>query len=157
VKVMLIAGACLLLAIAVVVAIGAMLPTAHQARRTAIIGKPRNEVFAMIPARWEALPPHDGHPMWREVDKRGRAIRYEQVAADPPAKLVTRIANTNLPYGGTWTYELKQAGDDQTEITITEDGEVYNPLFRFVSKFILGHTATIDRYLKAMQEDGPRR
>ncbi len=70
---------------------------------------------------------------------------------------MTRIADTNLPYGGTWTYELKQAGVAATEITITEDAEVYNLLFRFVSKFILGHTATIDRYRKAMQEDGPRR
>jgi hypothetical protein len=33
---------------------------------------------------------------------------------------------------------------------ITEDGEVYNPVFRFVSKFVMGQTATLDAYLKAM-------
>ena len=30
---------------------------------------------------------------------------------------------------------------------ITENGEVYNPLFRFVSRFVMGHTRTIDTYL----------
>jgi hypothetical protein len=37
-----------------------------------------------------------------------------------------------------------------TSVRITEDGEVYNPVFRFVTRFILGETATIDAYLRAM-------
>jgi hypothetical protein len=32
-------------------------------------------------------------------------------------------------------------------LRITEDGEVYNPVFRFVSRFVMGHTATMDKYL----------
>ena len=44
------------------------------------------------------------------------------------------------------TFELAAAGTG-TRLTITERGEVYNPLFRVMSRFILGHTATIDRYL----------
>jgi hypothetical protein len=35
-------------------------------------------------------------------------------------------------------------------VQITEDGEVYNPVFRFVSRFILGHTRTMDFYLRAL-------
>lgn len=35
-------------------------------------------------------------------------------------------------------------------VTVTEDGEVYSPLFRFVSRFVIGHTATLDRKLKAL-------
>jgi hypothetical protein len=35
-------------------------------------------------------------------------------------------------------------------LTITENGEVYNPLFRFVSRFIIGQTATMDGYIKAL-------
>lgn len=61
-----------------------------------------------------------------------------------------RIADPNLPFGGTWTYDLVP-GDQACSLTVTEDGEVYNPLFRFVSRFIIGHTATIDSYLKALQ------
>ncbi len=30
----------------------------------------------------------------------------------------------------------------------TEQGEIYNPVFRFVSRFILGYTRTIDTYLR---------
>ena len=37
-----------------------------------------------------------------------------------------------------------------TSLTVTEDGEVQNPLFRFVSRFIMGQTATIDQYLRAL-------
>lgn len=39
-----------------------------------------------------------------------------------------------------------------TELTVIEDGEVYNPLFRFVSRLIIGHTATIDVYLAALHK-----
>jgi hypothetical protein len=61
--------------------------------------------------------------------------------------LVGRIADTNLPFGGSWTYELTPGAVGQTKLTITEDGEVYNPIFRFVSRFVMGHEATINRYL----------
>jgi hypothetical protein len=33
-------------------------------------------------------------------------------------------------------------------LNITERGEIYNPIFRFVSRFVLGHTATLDAYLQ---------
>jgi hypothetical protein len=60
-----------------------------------------------------------------------------------------KIDATDLAFGGTWTYELR---DDRggTEITITERGEVYNPIFRTLSRFVFGHTATIDAYMKSL-------
>ena len=36
---------------------------------------------------------------------------------------------------------------DSTTLRITENGEVYNPVFRFVSRFVFGHSATIEKYL----------
>ena len=36
-------------------------------------------------------------------------------------------------------------------MTITERGEVYNPIFRFVSRFVLGHEKTINTYLSAFE------
>ena len=38
-----------------------------------------------------------------------------------------------------------------SEVTIKEDGEVYSPLFRFVSRFIMGNASTVEEYLKALQ------
>lgn len=37
-----------------------------------------------------------------------------------------------------------------TRVQITENGIVYNPLFRFVSRYLIGHTKTIDDYLHAL-------
>jgi hypothetical protein len=51
----------------------------------------------------------------------------------------------------TWTFAIEPAGNEsRTMVTITEDGEAYNPVFRFVSRFVLGQAHTIDAYLKAM-------
>ena len=33
---------------------------------------------------------------------------------------------------------------------IREDGEIYNPLFRFLARFAFGYNGTIDTYLKSM-------
>jgi hypothetical protein len=65
----------------------------------------------------------------------------------PNKRLATRIADPSLPFGGKWTYAILPAGDSTT-LRITEDGEVYNPVFRFVSRFIFGHSATIEEYLR---------
>jgi hypothetical protein len=81
---------------------------------------------------------------WRETDSSG-AIAYERVETIAPRRIVNRIADPKLPFGGSWTYEVAPSGDG-TELTITENGEVYNPLFRFVSRFIMGHSATIEKY-----------
>lgn len=63
-----------------------------------------------------------------------------------PSLLVTRITDTTLPFGGTWTYRIGPVADG-SELTIVENGEVYNPIFRFMARFVFGHTATIDMFL----------
>lgn len=98
---------------------------------------------------FQELPPEHGHRIWRETDKHNQTITYEAVESVPPRRLVTRIADKNLPFGGTWTYEISPA-DGACTLTIGEDGEVYNPIFRFVSRFVIGQTATLDQYLAAL-------
>jgi hypothetical protein len=36
-------------------------------------------------------------------------------------------------------------------LTITERGEVYNPFFRFVSRYVMGHTQSIDEFMAALR------
>jgi len=91
------------------------------------------------------LPAVSGHAQFREIGKNG-SILFEIDSVVPNQRLITRIADRSLPFGGKWTYELTPRGDS-TNLRITEDGEVYNPVFRFVSRFVFGHTATIDEYL----------
>jgi hypothetical protein len=76
-------------------------------------------------------------------------VVYEEVEADPPRRLVARIADPSLPYGGSWTYVVAPERDG-SRVTITEDGVVRNPIFRFVSRFVLGHHATQDAFLRAL-------
>jgi hypothetical protein len=120
--------------IAGIFACGAMLPVAHVATRQARFRKSPEAVWAAIA---------------REKTFREDNVNYEVTESDAPRRMVTRIADKNLPYGGAWTYELTPdtAG---SSLRITERGEVYNPLFRFVSRFIMGHTATIDNRLREL-------
>ena len=148
----------LLIALVVVTAlVGYLLPAAHIAERQQEIAAPPDRVFA-------AITDVETFPSWRsgvrsvEVLAREPALRwrergthdailFEQVEAVRPARLVTRIADPSLPFGGTWTctVEPTTAG---SRVTIREDGVVHNPIFRVMSRFVFGHTATIDAYLK---------
>jgi uncharacterized protein YndB with AHSA1/START domain len=162
-KYALIVVAALVALVLIVVAVGAMLPVKHRASRQVKLHQSPEKVFAVIndpssfPAwrgkvkgskemKVEILPDRGGHRMFRETGPDG-TILYEVTSVEPNKRLVTRIADPSLPFGGRWTYELLP-DSDSTTLRITEDGEVYNPLFRFVSRFILGHQATIDQYLR---------
>jgi uncharacterized protein YndB with AHSA1/START domain len=139
------------------VAIGYALPVAHVATGEARLPAAPDRVFAAIrdierfPA-WrsdvKAVEVLAASPAlrWRERGSNGDIV-FQLEAADPPRRMVTRIADPSLPFGGTWTYELSPQ-DGGTRLVITENGEVYNPLFRLMSRFVFGHTATIDQYLK---------
>jgi uncharacterized protein YndB with AHSA1/START domain len=153
----LIALAILVALVVTVVIVGMLLPVKHRASREATYDRPAAEIFRTIntPAdfpSWrtgvtkvEVLPAHDGKPTYREFGKDGK-ILYEVDRTITDSTLVTRIADPSLPFGGTWTYTLIPRGDSTT-LRIVEDGEVYNPIFRFVSRFVMGHTATMDRFL----------
>lgn len=152
-------GAIISLAL-IVTAIGALLPKQHVASRSALFKQSAATVWQTITdiesfSAWrtdlkgvERLPDREGRPVWREVSRQG-AMTLEIVESSPPNRLVSRIADPDLPFGGSWTYELAEA-DAGTKLTITENGEVYNPIFRFMSRFVFGHTATLEAYLKAL-------
>ena len=153
----LIAIGCLVALILIVVGIGYSLPVRHRASRAARYATSPSSIFTTIAdvdhyPGWRSdvtrveLVPNDSGPMrFREIGRNG-AILYEVERREPDRLLVTRIADPTLPFGGAWTYELTPSPDG-TLLRITEDGEVRNPVFRFVSRFVLGQTATIDRYL----------
>ncbi len=157
-KWLLIAGIFLACLVAAVVVTGMLLPKAHVATRSARFKHPPEQIWALIAGdqswrpdvrRYEPLPDTNGHRCWKEVDKHGRSITFETLESDSPRRLVTRIADKDLPFGGSWTYEIATDADGST-LRITERGEVYNPVFRFVSRFIMGHTASIDACLSAL-------
>ena len=141
----------------IVLLVGWSLPVKHRATGEATLRSSPEALYQLIIdvdrfPRWrstvksaERLPDSAGKKRFREVGSDG-TILYEIESSVPDQRLVTRIADRSLPFGGSWTFELTPRGDSTT-LRITEDGEVYNPIFRFVSRFIFGHNATIEKYL----------
>jgi len=150
---------------AVIVIIGAILPKGHVVTRAARFRQTPATVWQAITdvdrfPSWrpgvtsvERLPDHDGHLTWLERGGHD-AIPYELVESAAPVgnstgRMVTRIADPKLPFGGTWTLDVI-AADGGTMLRITERGEVYNPVFRFMSRFVFGQTKSMEDYLNAL-------
>jgi len=150
-------GALAMLVLCVVVT-GALLPKRHVVSRSALFKTNPDRLFALVAGSqdWrpnvkscELITEDGGRQFQRETSTHGETVLYELLGAQPPSAIQRRIATENLPYGGSWSFAFQQVNGG-TRVRITEDGEVYNPAFRFVSKFIMGQTATLDAYLTAM-------
>ena len=98
--------------------------------------------------RVERLPDRGGATAWIEHGKNGR-LTFVAERAEPPHLLVVRIADPDLPFGGTWTYRIAAVPGGST-LTITEEGEINNPLFRFMARFVFGYEATVVAYLSSL-------
>jgi hypothetical protein len=94
----------------------------------------------------ELLPSPDGRIRFRENAGR-HSLPYVLLADQPGQSFATRIDDDHLPFGGTWTYQIFREGG-HTVVRLTEEGHIRNPLFRFVARFVLGYTGTMDTYLR---------
>jgi uncharacterized protein YndB with AHSA1/START domain len=140
-----------------VAVIGWCLPKAHRASRTATVSATVGKIFARITdvadaATWrsdvksvEIVSGQGVGMVFRETGPNG-VITYRVEVLEPNRRLVTAIADPSLPFSGTWTFDLSPRGES-TEVTITEEGEVSNPIFRFMSRFFFSQTETMERYL----------
>ena len=88
--------------------------------------------------------------IWQELSKSGDIIKFETIESVSQKRLVRKIVGEGLLFGGSWTFELSTQ-DDNTYINITENGEVYNIIFRFVARYIMGHHSSMDKYLSQLQ------
>ena len=149
------------LLIAVVIAIvGSRLPKEHTATRSILLQQSPLNVYAVIRdfgsaptwrsdvKRMEVENQPEGKTHFREQGSNG-TVNYELAEDVPGQRLVTKILDTDLGYSGKWTYELIPENNG-TRVRITEDGEVSNVLFRFMSRYVFGQTATLDAYLTAL-------
>lgn len=138
--------------------VGALLPAEHVATRLARYAQPPAALWEAItdveamPA-WRTdlksirrLPDREGRPAWVETSSSGE-LPLVVTEWDPPRRLVTRIDDPELPFGGTWTYEIAAVEGGAT-LRITENGQIRSALFRFLARFLFSHTATMEQYLK---------
>lgn len=122
--------------VVVVAAVGAMLPRDHVASRTLTTKRSPQELWAIVSDREFARAAAGD-------------VKVDVVESVPPSKYVTKIADPNQPFGGTWTHVITPVPGGAT-LTITEAGWVSNVIFRFVSRFVIGHHMTMDKYLTAI-------
>lgn len=144
--------------VAVIVVIGYSLPVRHRATGDISVRSSPDSLYRLLTdlqgfPSWrtglrsvELVPGGDGKTRFREVASDG-TITYVRETAESPRRIVTRIDDKTLPFGGAWTYDIIPGADGRTTLRITEDGEVYNPIFRFVSRFVMGHDTTIRKFL----------
>jgi hypothetical protein len=154
-------GALALLAV-LIGGIGSAMPKAYSVSRRAQFNRSRWDVWRTITdyrqqVTWrddvrhvERLSNRGGMEVWRETGRR-QPLVFETVESSPPRRLVRRIANEGLAFGGSWAFDIEEVGE-VTVVTVTEEGEVYNPFLRFVSRVIVGQAAAIDGYLRALGE-----
>lgn len=139
--------------------IGLALPEGH----TATV---RAELDASPPRVWRVLSDYETWPEWNpgvasvEVDEGdplrlvtagawGGKVTWEIVETYPPERLRLRVADPHAPYGGMWTWRIEPT-DAGSRITLTEDGEVYNPLYRAISFYVIGYTANLRDALQGL-------
>ena len=147
----------LVLLAAIVALVGSRLPKEHVASKSILVHRPPAEVYAVVrdfasAPRWRADVTQvdvetqpNGSVYFREVGSNG-TVNYELIEDVPAQRMVTKIRDTDLGYSGQWTYTFA-AENGGTRLTIREDGVVSNIFFRFMSRYVFGHTATIDSYL----------
>lgn len=131
-KWLLIIGGLFALLVVIMVVVGTLLPKEHTVIR---VGSYPGQSAAQLFARAEKLVTDDTD------------VPVDIIERVEPSKLVTRI-RPGQPFGGTWTIQVHEE-----QVVITEHGEVYNPLFRFLSRFVFGHNATADEALKKLRTE----
>src|SRR5580704_14351168 len=94
-------GLAVVIIAAAVVLIGMALPKGHVVARKMVLKASPSDVFTLIagPSGWRGLKYElltESPLKWREADE----ITYERVETIAPKRIVNRIADPKLPFGG---------------------------------------------------------
>jgi len=141
-------------------AVGALLPREHRSVRRAEFHQDQRAI-------WNTLADFTLLPSWMPGVSRATRVQLpgasehwtlstsdgdmtiEIIEADVPRRLVTRIVDAGGPFGGTWTYDITPV-EGATRVTITEDGWISNPMYRFLARYVFGTTRALDGALRGL-------
>jgi hypothetical protein len=142
-----------------VLIVGFLTPREHVASVRASYPVEPERVFAQIAdvahgAEWrsglmrvEVLSQPDEPARWRETAEWG-TITFVHERVEAPRLVVSRIVDEGQGFGGTWTYAIEPLADGGSTLTITEHGVIYNPLYRFMSRYLMGYYASLEGYAR---------
>jgi hypothetical protein len=151
----------LIVLIVLVFLVGLALPRTHRAASRITLTRPPAAVWPVVRdlgslrGVWPELKSAkrvadaNGQEVWEQNASGMMSMRLIVEEAVEPKRMVTRMdVAPDAAFGGTWTYELAPS-DAGTELTVSEDGYVSNPLFRVVMH-AMGVHHSVDGYLRAV-------
>jgi hypothetical protein len=157
-KALLVVVGVLVLLIGGVLIIGALTPADHRVSRTLTTKQTPDAVWSVIndhanEPSWRddvasvaSAGERNGKPVWQENYKDGNTLQLMTTESRPPNRFVREIAEEG-PFSGRWEIDIEPIAAGGSNVKITETGSVSNPFFRFVSKYIIGHTYQMEKYL----------
>lgn len=157
---LIVVGVLVALVLGVLVA-GMLLPEEHHASRTLVTKQSPQAIWDAIndhasEPQWRSdvksvmsLGERDGKPVWREDYKDGNKVTLMTTESKPPTRIVRELTDLEGPFSGRWEIDIVPTPEG-SKVTVTEIGKVSNPFFRFVSKYIIGHTTFMERYLTGL-------
>jgi len=134
----------ILVSLAVMAAIGALLPVKTTFTRSYVVKAVPEQIWAALSDRrdWRSgfggideLPPQDGHRRWVEHYEIGTKRTWEEAESTPPYKLVFTSAN-QLSYGSKTSSYVVEPVDEDSRLTIIDDYCLHNPIGRFFERYV---------------------
>ncbi len=150
----------LVAAVAIAYTVGARLPQDHLATVRARFAVPPDSVYDAITdveayPQWRKdvksvsrLPASNGHTAWRETAGSG-VLDYEATVTVRPNRVVNAITTKDAGFGGRWIFQILPDSTGST-VTITEEGTVQQPFFRFLQRYVFGTHAAMETFLRSL-------
>ena len=148
----------LILVILLVWFIGGRLPQRHEVMVSANIDANIQSVWRLLNdfkayPEWrpsitqvQRMPDYQGNEVWQESDRHGNDVAYATIESVSNQRITRRIVTKDLPYAGQWILELSPTSTG-CRLNITEQGEIYNVLYKIIGKYIIGYDASIKRFI----------
>lgn len=141
---------------------GLTLPRVHDVACRVDVGGPPEEVWRVIDGaaeqpewndmvtRCERVERGDGREVWCEHHAKGPPLVLEVVEREENRTLVRSIADAKKVFSGSWRFVLEPSPEraGATRVTISEHGEVPNPLFRAMASLCMPADKYIRWYLR---------
>ena len=147
-----------------VAGVGTSIPIWHSTKCGADVAAPAAALFAAIAddgssASWRpelqsvTLVSGSGPTsVWREKYKSGQVLTLQ--TSSQSFGSIEQVVRTipfdpGLGFDGIWVFDVGKSGQQhgQTRVAINEEGHIYNPVFRFLTKYVFGYEGSIRSYL----------
>ena len=151
-----------------VAGIGTSIPIRHSARCSAQVDAPAEVLFNAIAddgispswrpeVRSVVLVSGAGlTAVWRETYKNGQELTLRTVSSvNSPASARRKSLIRTIPFDpragfdGTWDFEVEPPANpgEPALVSIGEQGNIYNPVYRFLARYVFGYDGSIKTYL----------